>query len=804
MFNWLKHFQLEKISFFIGFLTSTVLWLIFSYSKKWFPSITEFFKSTMRQIRQQQLSGIIIAVNKYALEKAQNNHLANHLFSHSEISIKPKLYALKQDIRLETENIFTSEAENIIPYSPDSPFLARNFYTPDLTLAEALQAQANIVITGIPGIGKSFMLADLVISICLNNSESGSLINKTPIYFDIQDINETFLNKESESKLEDVLFNILDKKLNTLNKSRLQKFTESAVQENEIILVIDGFDLLTKNEFDRYQELIISWSETYPELQFVLTATNYWGKLERHNFIPLAVRPFSNQETDLFINRWITLWYSEIFPLASEEYFIKPIIKNWLLQFNQPLTKLELTLLIWGALEGQIRGGNTLSLFENYFIKVLGNNFNREKLGQILHEYFDKNSSYLTSGSISNHPLVSTLIENGVVENNQENRVYFKHPDFLGFLASFYNFDSASQFNKEEVYFWSSLFSYYGFKVSRDTNSSLADHLISEDSPPVFQNLLFLGNWLRHTSPKSAFRMKLIKKLVPIIQNNNAPFSIRLRLLSVFAFANDSSGVLFLKQLLNSNNEEVKSLAALAAGIFPSDYKIIPELINALNTKSLFLQKTVCLALTTFNHELAIHTLGKMFLSADENIRKLIAENFAYNENSGHEILKDAMTMDDILVRRSALFGLIRINQPWASELIEHTSIQDSQWVVRNVAAQAIEISRNLENKLIPYKPKPYFEDPWLIEFSSGFQKGVTEDIPPQEMLLKAITDENPENKIHALMMISRNFDQSFYSEIYRSIFSKNREISQYAVTCLINIICSGESTPDPIKFGMF
>lgn len=805
MLNWLKYFQLEKISFFIGFFTATILWFVFLYIKKWLPSINDFIKNTLRLIRQQQLSGISISVKKYALHKAQTNHIAFSLFSHQEISIKPKLLAIKQDFRIDKENIFGSETENLIPFSPDTPFLSRNYQVPELIITDALQKNASLIITGMPGIGKTFTLADLIISICLQKPEAGLLINKTPLYFDIQDINESQISDpDKKQKVHKILYDVFIKKVSTNNKSRLERFIQTELNDNNIILVIDGFDLLSRPEFDVYKMFLHQVVEEYKDIQIVVTASTYWANLESLQFIPLAVKPFSNAEIERLYHTWIQKWNMDILASGDDLSFEQVILYNWVSKYKQPLTKLEYTLLIWGALEGNLRGTNTLSLYENYFIKFLGNKFNREKTGELAHEYIEKETSLLKSNVMINNPILESLINNGVIGYSTSNYTYFKHPDLLGYLASFYSFEPAFQKTVSDLFSWGSLTSYFGFRVSREANSAWADHWIFDDTPPLFQNLLLIGNWLRHTSPKSAFRLNLIKKIISLIQNNNVSPHIRLRFLTVFAFANDSSGSLFVKQMLNSTDDNSKMLAAIAAAIFTPDDKIIPDLINALNTNNIYLQKCLCLALTSFENELSLHTLGKMLLSGEESIRKLIAENMAAKPGVGHDILKDAMTMDDILVRRSALFGLIRINEPWAYEIIEKTSVEDSQWVVRNVAAQALESFIQDEYKPIPEKYSPYYDDAWLVEYASSKQQGISPDFPPNNIISQALKDESISNKLNALNFVPRFYDESYYADIYHAILSLDRETSDYAASTLYRLICSGKKIPSPHQFGLF
>jgi len=69
-----------------------------------------------------------------------------------------------------------------------------------------------------------------------------------------------------------------------------------------------------------------------------------------------------------------------------------------------------------------------------------------------------------------------------------------------------------------------------------------------------------------------------------------------------------------------------------------------------------------------------------------------VAELFATGLMSeGYEILKEGTSLEDIITRRAAVFGLASIRSSWANDLLERIVVEDSQWVVRNAAGQALE-----------------------------------------------------------------------------------------------------------------
>ena len=137
--------------------------------------------------------------------------------------------------------------------------------------------------------------------------------------------------------------------------------------------------------------------------------------------------------------------------------------------------------------------------------------------------------------------------------------------------------------------------------------------------------------------------------------------AIKIRLLSAFTFANDPSLEILQRQLLAHPNNQFKILALISiSSLFRND-SFDPEVINDITGYSNELLKYVVLLLSTHEKNSNLDALARLLLSSDENTRKLIAECLASMGKQSEELLKDAITMDDILVRRSAIFGLVNI-----------------------------------------------------------------------------------------------------------------------------------------------
>jgi HEAT repeat protein len=113
-------------------------------------------------------------------------------------------------------------------------------------------------------------------------------------------------------------------------------------------------------------------------------------------------------------------------------------------------------------------------------------------------------------------------------------------------------------------------------------------------------------------------------------------------------------------------------------------------------------------------------------------------EALANNVEEGQPALRDGSNMEDLLVRRAVVFGLARVNEPWALEILEKIQLEDQQWLVRNAAVQVME---NLKRpkRYIPSPSVPLQDVPWLIDFASKLGIGVAPGKPAVNLIIQAL-----------------------------------------------------------------
>jgi HEAT repeat protein len=202
-----------------------------------------------------------------------------------------------------------------------------------------------------------------------------------------------------------------------------------------------------------------------------------------------------------------------------------------------------------------------------------------------------------------------------------------------------------------------------------------------------------------------------------------------------------------------------------------------------------------CLALSTIGSQRALELLGTVLLSGEEKIKVLAALALSCNHPDGHEILKEGSRMKDFLVRRAVVYGLARISEPWAKEIIEKLAIDDDQWLVRDIASQALHYLNNQMSDPLRALPE-LAESAWLIEFASSKGLGVSPGKPAIQMLYAVLREGSPRQKRFALDYLRLNGEQESLPRIIDCMESADDLTREVAFDVLWHNLAMGLKYP--------
>ncbi len=836
MIERLRNLNIESLSFWVGFVAATIFWWLLGrlrpYAKQAWIALVASFQAA----RQGLQSGAEQRLRANTLKLVQSLHLASPLFALDEILIPPRLMAPPMTIIPDQEPPLDYVTENVIPFMPDFPELAGAYYGHSIPVHEALKGDANLIITGNLGSGKTTALAYLASSLSRREALLGNLQNHVPVF---AHANELLLPLDENIPLLTPIIDALVARSTKLGQTRLPEALKLAFKDGRILLLIDGFDEIAAEPAQNVSDYLGLLLNEYPKTRIVAAAApQFVDGLVSLGLIPIPMAAWNLRQQALFIQQWSALWQQFVQAAASSDSEaagrtpIDPVLLNgWLLGGNAALTPLEFTLKVWSAYAGDARGPKGTEAIEAYLrrmsvgipraraameylatrmVRSMRSSFTQAE-AQAWTSGFDSDTvegaglAMLSEETeeereITLPRVLSDLTRQGLLIARSHNHLAFVHPLLASYLAG-----TAYAFNGQGVHVlsqpdWPLKFSTIHYLACQSDLSDEIASLLTDTEDPLNRSVLRAGSWLRDMPADAAWRKPILQNLANMLQQEALTLAFRSRVLACLAATNDPGVATMFRHLLRSPKNSVSQLAALGCG-FLRDSQAVSDLSNLVIDPTPVGQ-AACLALVNIGTRPALEVAADVFLNGAEPLRRAVAEAFANNPEDGYPILKEGSEIDDLLVRRISIHGLRLVDEPWAKSILDEMQIEDGQWVVRNAAAQVVEEL----NALDPYVPRPLAppeETPWLIEFASEHGLGISAGEPAREMILRALREGSPDQTYAALDQIRRSGEAGIFPVIYHLLYGGDQEIAEAAYDTLWHLAATGADIPPPIQFGL-
>jgi hypothetical protein len=146
---------IDPLSFFIGFATASVFWFLAARARPLWEEMRANWKEQREAAKNRKTSSVEENHRRITLRRAQGMHLAAPLFALDEILQEPLLLSPPPKVEPGITPKFEDIITQTLPYLPAWPEIAAAYRPHTLTLPQALSGNANIVIIGQPGIGKT-------------------------------------------------------------------------------------------------------------------------------------------------------------------------------------------------------------------------------------------------------------------------------------------------------------------------------------------------------------------------------------------------------------------------------------------------------------------------------------------------------------------------------------------------------------------------------------------------------------------------------------------------------------------------
>lgn len=845
--------SVDAFSFFFGFVIATIFWWVMTRAHPLWKEIGENLKKQQEESQARRSTGLEENHRRVTLRRAQGMHLAAPLFALDEILQEPRLLAPPPHVEpggpIATEDVVTLT----LPHLPAWPELGAVYNAPTLSLGQALSGGMNLVIIGQPGIGKTVALAHLA-SLAANRSDRlGALKDIVPFLLHVADLK---LPVNDAKNLLDRVIEMTSEHASVFDLGRVPGFVQNSFRSGRALLLLDGFDELTPEGQQGVSDYLKLLLQEYPKIRVVTTgAPEYLDGLISLRFAPLALAAWNKARQAQFIQQWGKLWTQfvavEVWAQTGPEQ-VDPLLLNiWLSTANQFLTPFELTLKVWGAYAGDSLGPHTLEAICSHVRRLAPANTplaaletlamqvtltaqpvfdprtarawvkafelpeeadaqaeevqtegEQEKEGENTSPLKEKKEKKRTKSAPAPTPgLLGRLATTGLVISHPNNKMRFIHPVIGGFLAG----RALSGFKADETLSdqpdWIGKLLAMRYLAAHGDVAGLIKNMLEWSRLPMHRPLLSAARWLRDAPRQAPWRAKLMAALAELLQAEGLPLSLRGQALAAFVTSDDPGVATLFRQFTNTLSFELMSLVALGSGAV-EDVKAVPILQNILQAPNISAKRAACLALVAIGTTQALETVAQTLLHADEDLRRAAAESLANDPSEGHAMLKDGVTMKDILLRRAVVYGLARVDEPWALELLRKMQVEDDQWVVRNSASGILESQNRSDDPRVPRRLRAPSETPWLIEFAGTQGVGISPGAPATDILLAALKSPKDEERLGALPYFKANLSDGIIKQIYEVMYGDDAELREAAYLTLWEIGATGYKLPHPTQFG--
>ncbi len=785
--------NLDRLSFWIGFLAASLLWWFVSFVRPILREARERLRENLRRWREGLSSGAEARLRQDVLTYAQRSHLVAGLCPLDALLIPPRLlpppvYALPE------EEMHFNAIGQVLPYLPEWPEVGVTYNAPQLRLDEALGGGAHIVIVGAAGCGKSVALADLASRMARGDETlPGPLRERLPLLVHIHDVP---LDKPPLEALLDGLA----AHTSVLAQAQLPKLLRARLEAGNILLLLDGLDELPPEALRRAAEFLAALLEAYPALQAAATASpeGYDG-LTALGFFPLAMGAWNQADRAAWLDKWRAAWRAQ--PEASAEAVPEEILAGWLHTETGHDTPLEHTLKVWALFAGDALGSGALEALEAH-VRRMG--ADKARLGARAWESL--------SGGYAAPPQTEEAAGEGETSQAQEKAAETSAPRqnghplghivFSAYLAA----EHAAEAGLAETLFGlpdSPLKALtVQFYAARADVSGYIQPLLDTRHDPLQRGLLKAARWLRYARPEAPWRPAVLRTLARSIQRGALPLGLRVRCVAALALSGDAGVGALLRRLMENPAPDLRYLGALGSGLL-GDARHFPLLETLLQDSDPRVQRAACLGMSALQHPKALEAIATVLVGGDEMLQQVAAEALAAHAGEGHEILKEASTFDDLLVRRAAVAGLLGVHQPWAAETLRRMHLDDSEWVVRAAAEQAI---RQMEghNPYVPRPLPPLRDTPWLLAYAAEQGRGIGSEEHGMELLAHMLKNGDTGQRLAALqrLRMQPNAQEGVIARVYELLYGDDHDLREAALETLWHLAAAEVPLPSPMQFG--
>jgi len=284
----------------------------------------------------------------------------------------------------------------------------------------------------------------------------------------------------------------------------------------------------------------------------------------------------------------------------------------------------------------------------------------------------------------------------GIIRSWDNEHYFFNHPLVAAYWAAHYlasteEIDGAAT-AAEHVQdpAWADALHFY---VGLAAAEPLIQHLMRSPNDLFLSRLWGAADLMSATPARRvAWRQELIKQLAQLMLTPHLPPFLQSRALAALVESGEPSVRLLFKRIVDHANPQLRAKAILGLGILqdPQDLEVIEAALSDPDLDVRLAAIDALRRLARAGHEPALESIVASIVEAENQVQRAAAEALAELGPEGEAVLRDAAQDQDLTVRRAAVYGIMLLDADWVEETLQQLHLQDSEWLVRNAASEAL------------------------------------------------------------------------------------------------------------------
>ena len=536
------------------------------------------------------------------------------------------------------------------------------------------------------------------------------------------------------------------------------RYVYNRLNTGQALVLLDGLDDLPAEDQVHKLAWLRRFMETYDQCTIIVAgpATGYHPLLQL-GLTPLFLRPWMNLHVRTFAEHWAAAWPR--FAASGRTLAEEPSERALRLasEDNNGLRPLDLLLRLFSVFGDDSQEGMRADWYNGYItrqfqMKALeGDN---ELADDALYAIAQLAAQIQATGAISEERLLEHLtnamrrvegeegrtketflldvnqfykvliVTSGLMVVRADGLIAFTHPLLRAFLASVTLVEPDGPVTLDMVTTdpaWADAVTFAMAIAPLEMANKAVVARLSQQPDLLFNNLFSIVEWLPGSPADAPWHGEIFKRLAAaLIAPVQFPV-LRERAMAALIASRDKSVLFILRQALRSTDTKVQLLGCIGLGAL-GESDAIKDLRPMLEDEVLDVQLAAGLALGAIGTEKAREVMVDGLLHGEEGLRQAVAEALAAIPGDGHQLLHVAISNEDMMVRRAAVFGLTRIQTSWALTDLYRALLEDDQWYVRSAAEQAFARAQQRSDTVVLAHP-PLRELEWVVDWAAEHVK---------------------------------------------------------------------------------